>query len=184
MSDNKDNKYSYSLTNEASYGVTSESWSDYTAARIKRTEDSGTTEFGVAYKETDNSRGVFIEGKYTSPKLNETNWSLESRTRIHGDFSKDEETHSSSLTQRIAAKGSWKLDDNLSIYEIAGASTSISLDKGSVKTLTPLSLTGISYNYKNGSIYLEGEVSKSYKVPTKNWNNVSLAVYAGIKISF
>lgn len=176
---------SYFVKNEASYSFNNKSFGDYTMLGAKRSSRFGNLEIGLAFKATNSSLGGFGEAKYTSPKLGDSNWSIESRTRILADtpFNKDDTNFS--LTQRIAGKGSWNLGKGWNVYEIAGANAKVSLEGKGFQSVTPTSITGIGYNVnKNLNVYAEGEISKSYNIQDDSWGKFSPAVYLGAKYTF
>lgn len=180
----KNSSTSYFIKNEASYSVNNGA-SNYTLIGSKICKPKGNFEVGLAFKESKTSLGGFIEGKYTSPKNEDANWSLESRTRLQGDFPYDKEKASFSLAQRIAGKGSWDIDKGVNFYQIFGLNSKISLQGDGLQSLTPTSITGFGYDLnKKLNVYIEGELSKGYDFQKKSWNDLSPAVYLGAKYTF
>ena len=142
-------------------------------------------EVGLAIKETESLFGGFLESKYTSPKILNSNWALESRTRAQAENAYKNDDINYSLTQRIAAKGSWNLGRKWSIYQITGLNTKVSLEGDGVQSLTPVLLGGVGYNVnKNLNIYAEGDLSKSYNLVKKSWNEKESSIYLGLKYTF
>lgn len=178
------NSTSYFIKNEANYSINSNSFSNYTMLGGKYS-GKGNFEFGLALKENQSSFGGFTEAKYTSPKIGNSNWSAESRTRVMADKPYDGNNTNFSMTQRLAAKGSWNLGKGWSIYEIAGVNSKISLQGDGLQSLTPTSITGIGYNInKKLNVYTEGELSKTYSVQDNSWDKLSPSVYLGAKYTF
>ena len=171
-------KPSYFAKSESSISFTDGALGNYTGVGIRQPFSFGTLEGMAAAKFSETSKGGFGEIKYTSPKvLPDT--SIENRTRFQF------ETSGNTMTNRVALKYSKSLNDKFSIYEIAGATAKVSLDGEGLKSITPVSLTGVGYNInKNLSCYAEGEVSKSYNTQTHTWGKVSPAAYVGVKYTF
>ena len=180
------NKISYFIKNEASCSVDGGSYSNYTGIGAKVSDSGfGSIEGMVAVKPTDTKIGGFAELKYTSPKIKNSDWSIESRTRAIVEKPYKEKDVSSSMTERVALKGSWNLGKGFSIYEIAGINSKISLDDGQLKSVTPTSITGVGYNAsKKVSLYTEAEFSSKYSVPDKTWEKNSPTLYFGAKFTF
>ncbi len=178
-------KVSYFAKNEASYSINNNSFSNYTMLGSKYAGQGGNYELGLAFKESQTSYGGFIESKYTSPKLGNSNWAIESRTRVVADKPYGDSSISNSLTQRVAGKGSWNLGKGWSLYEIAGLNSNISLQGKGLQSLTPTSITGVGYNInKNWNVYAEGELSKTYSLTDNSWKDLSSSVYLGTKYTF
>ena len=169
---------SYFAKNESSISFTDGTIGNYTGVGIKQPFSFGTLVGLAATKFSETSKGGFGEVKYTSPKvLPDT--SVENRTRFQFEDS------ANTMTNRVALKYSKSLNDKFSIYEIAGATAKVSLDGDGLKSVTPVSLTGVGYNINhNLSCYAEGEVSKSYNPQSHTWGNISPAGYVGIKYTF
>ena len=180
------NKISYFIKNEASCSVNDGSCSNYTGIGAKVSNSGlGSFEGMVAVKPTDTNIGGFAELKYTSPKIKNSDWAIESRTRAIIEKPYKEKVLESSLTERVALKGSWNLGKGFSIYEITGINSKISLDDGQLKSVTPTSITGVGYNVsKKVNLYTEAEFSSKYSVPDKTWEKNSPSVYLGAKFAF
>lgn len=170
---------SYFIKDEISVPVKGGEISNYTGVGVKYTEPNfGNIEGMAAFKISESKTGGFGEIKYTTPKLVE-NWSIESRTRVCGDYKSDDSLETS-LTQRIAAKASWYIGNGLSIYEIAGVNSKISLQGDGIKSITPTSITGLGYK----NMYCEFGLSKGYNLQTKQWSKITPEVYLGYKVTF
>lgn len=171
---------------EASKSFTSPNWSNYAGIGLNYSEESlGSVDVLIAGKVTNSSSGSFIEGKYTTPKVAHSDWSVELRTRGCEDISHETGDKSIYITQRVAAKGSWNLPKGFSVYQIAGVNAKIDLQGEGAQSLTPTSITGLGYKVnEHVSIYGEFELYKGYDIPKANWNDTSCGTYLGIKIGF
>ena len=163
-----------SFIKSESFYSSKDNFGNYSGAGFKIQGSNGSVESLLAVKPTNNSIGGFGEFKYTSPKILNSNWSLESRTRAIANKKQDGQNIDFSLTQRVAAKGAWNINDNWNIYEIAGLNLKVPLNKNDMVSLTPTSITGVGYNINDKlSSYAEVEVS-----------NNSPTVYLGCKYNF
>lgn len=173
------------IKNEASASLTSKSFSDYAGIGMNLSgENWGGVDAFVAGKATNSSLGGFLEGKYTTPKIADSNWSLESRTRLCTDKPYKADDLSIYMTQRVAGKGNWNLGKGVGIYEIAGVSSKISFQGKGVQSITPTSITGVSYKVSGKtSIYGEVEVTKPYSLAEKGWKPLGCGVYFGLKMT-
>ena len=179
------NNSTYFIKNEAGYSFNNQNFGNYIMLGGKYTSNYGNLEAGLAFKTSLTSVGGFFEGKYTTPKFGKSNLALESRTRMQVDKAYGKDNADSSLAERLAVKGSWDLGKGLSLYEIAGLNAKISMQGDGLKSLTPMSLTGLGYNVnKKLNIYLEGELSKTYDLKNECWDRFSPAVYVGAKYTF
>jgi len=179
-------KPTFYLKNEASASFTSESYSDYTGVGLNISDKSfGSADVVIAGKASNTSFGGFAEAKYTTPKFANSNWSAESRTRFCIDESYKNREPSIYMTQRVAAKGNWNLGKGFGIYEIAGANAKISLQGEGVQSITPTSITGVSYKVgKKTNLYGEIELTKGYNLAENKWNNFGCGGYLGVKVTF
>ena len=181
-----DKKTSNFIKNEYCNNISNDTWANYTGiGHSVSTPELGKVEGLLAIRISDTTLGGFGEVKYTTPKIKDSEWSFESRTRVHIDESQKDCNLAKNLTQRLAFKGIWDSNMGVSLYEIMGINSKISLQGEGMKSITPTSITGVNCNVsKNISIYGEVEASKTYNIAEKKWNNFSPATYLGLKIAF
>lgn len=170
---------------EASKSFTSPSWSNYAGGGLNYSDTFGSVDVFIAGKTTNSGHGSFIEGKYTTPKIANSDWAIELRTRGCEDISYETGDKSIYMTQRVAAKGSWSLPKNFSIYQIAGVNAKFDLQGNGVQSITPTSITGVGYKVtKNFSVYCEFEMTKGYNFVNNKWDKFGCGGYIGGKVTF
>ena len=150
---------------------------NYTGLGIKQSRSWGTLEGLTAFKANEKTRELMLEGKYTTPKFGD--FALENRTRVMSG------NYGDTMTERVACKYSKSLGNGFSIYNITGANAKIALNGDGLKSITPVTLTGLGYNVnKQLSTYVEYEGSKGYDTQSHKWGNFVSNMYFGIKYTF
>lgn len=148
------------------------------------TENAGTFEGLTAFKSTDSAIGGFQEVRYTTPEIGNSNLYVESKGRVLLEDAYDGPL-SVDATEQLALKGSWKLGSQVGLYQLAGATSKFSLQGAGVKSVAPISITGVSCNpTPKSSAYCELVLSKPYDFQKKAWGEFSPSVCVGLRITF
>jgi hypothetical protein len=181
--ENNNNSTSLFFKSESSFS--SDSCSNYTGIGARHiTERAGTFEGLTAFRASDSTIGGFQEFRYTTPEFGNSDLYVESKSRLMVDDSYDGPV-SVDVTEQLALKGSWNLGNGVGLYEIAGATSRFSLQGNGVKSVGPISITGLSYNpTPKVGVYGELVLSKPYDMQSKAWKKLTPSGCLGVKVVF
>lgn len=171
VGEKKSNNLSCFLKGEVSVSLEDESFSSYNGVGVKYGGGYGSVEGYFAGKITDDTQGYFLEGKYTTPKIMDTNLSGEVRARSFTNWDKDggKPTYSANFRGSIGYSTTY---DDWSLYARAGVSANVSLHGEGVQTVSPTVICGIGYNVTpDSSIYAEAELSRGYDCQNHKWKS-------------
>lgn len=175
--------YDIKVGNYTGFGVKKE------FSKTNNKEKSFSSEKMLAVRGNNSVSGIFGEYKINSSNLydyefndkNKISIKGESRTRLGLEKEHYKNNYNIYANQRFSVKTNYN-NGNFEIYNITGINSKF----GNELNITPMSLTGIGYNFKKAqmSIYAEYENNKTLDLNSNKWKEVTSAYYIGGKLTF